>query len=281
MLRPDVVTRVRGWLLALLLTVPGGLRAESVWKLVWHDDFDGHGVDPAKWEFEVNANGGGNHELQYYLARNAVVSGGHLVITARRERFTGPGGTRDYTSARLRSRLKGDWTYGRFEMRAQLPKGKGIWPAFWMLPTDSRYGGWPHSGEVDILELIGHQPSTAYGTLHWSDPSGYHTNSGGKYRLPAAVGTFADGFHLFALEWEASEMRWYVDGIQYHSVKRWPADAGAAPRPFDQRFHLILNLAVGGDWPGAPEASTVFPQQFLVDYVRVYQRTIPGSPNDK
>ncbi len=246
------------------------------WKLVWQDEFDGAVLDPSKWEFEVNADGGGNHELQYYVTNNAVVAGGNLTITARHEHYSGPSGVREYTSSRIRTRRKADWRYGRFELRAKLPWGTGLWPAFWMLPTDNSYGGWPHSGEIDIVEWVGKTPFTAYGTLHWAGPDGQHTQSGGKLELPAVGHPFSSAFHVFALEWEPTEMRWSVDGVQYHSVARWPSDAGAAPRPFDQRFHLLLNLAVGGDWPGSPDSSTVFPREFIIDYVRVYQRPIPA-----
>src|SRR3989442_3945191 len=128
------------------------------WELVWSDEFDGRTLDASKWEFEVNARGGGNNELQYYVTNNARVKNGLLFIEARKEHYTGPAGTRDYTSSRLRTRLKGDWKYGRFDIRAKLPRGRGMWPAIWLLPTDEAYGGWPNSGEIDIMELIGHEP---------------------------------------------------------------------------------------------------------------------------
>jgi beta-glucanase (GH16 family) len=144
------------------------------WKLVWSDEFNGKSLDPAKWSFEVNAEGGGNRELQYYVTNNVTVTNGFLTITARHEAYTGPEGTREYTSSRIRTLGKGDWRYGRFEMRARLPEGRGIWPAFWMLPTESRYGGWPHSGEIDLMELVGHLPEQVHGTLHYSGPDGHH-----------------------------------------------------------------------------------------------------------
>src|SRR5437588_1714701 len=168
--------------------------ADLQWKLVWSDEFDGSSLDPSKWEFEVNAHGGGNNELQYYKTNNVRVTGGVLTIEARKEHYTGPGGTREYTSARIRTRAKGDWQYGRFDLRAKLPQGKGIWPAIWMLPTDQRYGGWPHSGEIDIMELLGQDPKKVYGTLHYSGPQG-HRYKGTNFVL--RTGTFADDFHLF------------------------------------------------------------------------------------
>ncbi len=192
-----------------------------------------------------------------------------LIIEARKGRYTGPGGTRDYTSARIRSRGKGDWCYGRFEIRAKLPRGKGMWPAIWMLPTDQRYGGWPSSGEIDIMESLGHEANKVHGTLHYAGPRG-HASKGTSYTLRS--GTFADEFHVFQLEWEERAMRWYVDGLLYQTQTNWHSRTKPFPAPFDERFHLLLNLAVGGNWPGNPDATTVFPQAMAVDYVRVYRR---------
>jgi beta-glucanase (GH16 family) len=242
------------------------------WTLVWSDEFDGAAIDPSKWEHEVNAEGGGNNELQYYTARaeNSFVEGGQLVIRALQETYTGPEGTREYTSARLRTKFKGDWLYGRFEIRARLPRGQGLWPAIWMLPTDWVYGGWAASGEIDIMELVGHEPNKVYGTLHYGGPWPRNVHSGSSYTLPA--GAFSDAFHVFALEWEPREFRWYVDGLHYQTQNDWRTENAPYPAPFDRRFHLLLNLAVGGNWPGNPDATTEFPQEMRVDYVRVYQR---------
>src|SRR5437764_3903 len=160
-------------LLVLLLLVCGAGAAIEVppgWQLAWNDEFDGQRLDVSKWEFEVNARGGGNNELQYYVTNNVRVGDGLLTIEARKEHYTGPGGTREYTSARIRTRHKGDWQYGRFEIRARLAKGKGMWPAIWMLPTDERYGGWPNSGEIDLVEVLGHEPNKVFGTLHYANP---------------------------------------------------------------------------------------------------------------
>jgi beta-glucanase (GH16 family) len=246
--------------------------------LVWCDDFDGPSIDPNKWEFEVNGQGGGNNELQYYTDRpeNARIENGSLVIEARKETYTGPDGTRDYTSARLRTLNKGDWTHGRFEMRGKLPRGQGMWPAFWMLPTDWVYGGWAASGEIDIVELIGQDPETVYGTLHFGGPWPNNTSSAGvtawgEHSYVLSGSTFNDDFHVFAIEWETNEIRWYVDGVHYQTQTDWYSTAASYPAPFDQAFHFIANVAVGGNWPGSPNGSTQFPQQFLIDWVRVFQ----------
>ena len=240
------------------------------WNLVWSDEFNGNALDLSKWEFEVDARGGGNKELQYYVTNNVRVSDGFLTIEARKEHYTGPEGTREYTSSRIRTKGKGDWLQGRFDIRARLPQGKGMWPAIWMLPTDSRYGGWPRSGEIDIMELLGHQPRRIHATLHYVDLSGHHASSGKDFVLPE--GSFADDFYVFRLDWGPTGMRWYVDGKSCHSATKWSSGTNSFPAPFDEKFHLILNVAVGGRWPGNPDATTQFPQAMVVDYVRVYQR---------
>jgi beta-glucanase (GH16 family) len=240
------------------------------WELVWNDEFSGASLDRSKWEFEVNVRGGGNNELQYYVTNNTHLSNGQLVIEARQERYTGPEGTRDYTSSRIRTRRKGDWLYGRFDIRAKLPKGKGIWPAIWMMPTDNKYGGWPHSGEIDIMELLGQEPNKVYGTLHYSRTGGRHTYTGTNTTL--AGSNFADDFHVFRLDWELDAMRWYIDDRLSQTQTNWQSRAHSFPAPFDQRFHLILNLAIGGNWPGNPDTTTTFPQTMTVDYVRVYRK---------
>jgi beta-glucanase (GH16 family) len=254
--------------LLLAVCLAGAADSPTGWKLVWSDEFDGHTLDPSKWGFEVNARGGGNNELQYYVTNNVRVRNGLLSIEARREHYAGPEGARDYTSSRIRTRFKGDWTYGRFDIRAKLPKGKGIWPAIWMLPTDQHYGGWPNSGEIDIMELLGHEPNKVHGTLHYGDTVKGHASQGASYML--AQGSFSDNYHVFRLDWEPGEMRWYVDDHLYQTQTNW--HTSAFPAPFDQRFHLLLNLAVGGNWPGKPDSTTVFPQAMIVDYVRVYRK---------
>ncbi len=255
---------------ALAFAVARAADDPAGWRLVWRDEFTGTALDRTKWSFEVNASGGGNHELQYYVTNNATVHDGRLFLEARREHYVGPQATREYTSSRVRTRLKGDWKYGRLDIRAKLPAGRGMWPAIWLMPTDDAYGGWPNSGEIDIMELIGHEPGTVYGTLHYGDPVKRHAQQGAKYTLPS--GAFADDFHVFRFDWEPGQMRWYVDDRPYQTLTNWHTRAASFPAPFDQRFYLILNLAVGGDWPGAPDEKTAFPQAMAVDYVRVYRR---------
>jgi len=242
------------------------------WDLVWNDEFDGTIINIQKWEHEVNGQGGGNNELQYYTDRpvNSRIEDGKLIIQALEEVYTGNDGTRGYTSARLRTANKGDWKYGRFDIKAKLPYGRGLWPAIWMLPTDWVYGGWAASGEIDIMELLGHEPSKIYGTLHYGSTYPNNTHTGGSFTLPG--GSFSDDFHLYTLEWDTTEFRWYVDGLQYLTQNQWYSSGNAYPAPFDQRFHLLLNVAVGGNWPGNPDSTTVFPQTMMVDYVRVYKK---------
>ncbi len=242
------------------------------WSLVWQDEFDGVNIDPTKWSHEVNAWGGGNNELQYYTARreNSFVKDGVLVIQARRETYTDVEGTREYTSARLRTLNKGDWKYGRIEVRAKLPFGQGIWPAIWMLPTDNVYGGWAASGEIDVMELVGHEPNKVHGTLHYGAAWPKNKFTGGSYTL--SVGTFSQDFHVFSIEWEEGEIRWSVDGKHYQTQKEWSTEGHPFPAPFNQRFHILLNLAVGGNWPGNPDETTQFPQTLEIDYVRVYEK---------
>jgi len=231
------------------------------WTLVWNDEFNGEKIDLTKWSHEVNGDGGGNNELQFYtnLAENSYIEGGSLIIQALKKNYLG----KEYTSARMRTLHKGDWTYGRFDIRAKLPYGKGLWPAIWMLPTDWVYGGWPTSGEIDIMELLGHEPNKVYGTIHYGPAWPNNQHSGGSYILPS--GTFSDDYHIFSIEWDSTGIKWYVDGFNYHTEIKG--------QPFDKRFHILLNVAVGGNWPGSPNVSTVFPQKMYVDYVRVYRKT--------
>ncbi len=244
------------------------------YQLVWNDEFDGPEIDLTKWEHEVNGLGGGNNELQYYTDRpeNSFIENGCLVIQALEETYTGPDGTRDYTSARLRTPNKGDFLYGRFEARLKLPSGQGMWPAFWMLPTDWVYGGWAASGEIDVMEAI-NIPKSIYGTIHYGGTWPDNVSSGCTYTEghgPKAT-DFSKDFHIYSMEWEPGLMRWYVDGNLYCTKTDWWSSAAPFPAPFNQRFHLLLNLAVGGNWPGAPDETTVFPQHYIIDYVRVYQ----------
>jgi len=243
------------------------------WRLVWNDEFKGPSIDSGKWEFEVNGRGGGNNELQYYTDRieNAFIENGALVLQALKEQYTGTDGTRSYTSARIKTKNKGDWKYGRFDIRARLPFGQGVWPAIWMMPTDAVYGSWPASGEIDIMEELGHEPNKVYQTLHFGGV-GAHSQTGGSYVLQSD--DFSRDFHLFTLEWDSTAIRWFVDNniVQIKKVDSWYTTADQRPAPFDQRFYLILNLAVGGNWPKSPDAGTTFPQRLTVDYVRVFQK---------
>ena len=270
---------------ALLLSSVGLMDQETAsrskqagWKLVWSDEFNGPDasvVNPSKWVIEVGGEGWGNQELEYYTNRlqNVFIQDGSLVIQARRENYTGPDGvSRNYTSARLKTAGKFSQTYGRFEARIKIPAGQGMWPAFWMLGDDIDKAGWPACGEIDIMENVGKEPSTVHGSIHGP---GFVGGDGieAAYTLPAKR-RFADDFHIFAVEWEANAIRLYVDENLY--VTRTRADL----RPgwkwvFDHPFFVLLNLAVGGDWPGNPDATAVFPQTMLVDYVRVFQRATP------
>lgn len=251
----------------------------SVWTLVWQDEFNaGNGtpLDSSKWTAEVGGGGWGNNELEYYTNRidNAFHSNGSLVIKAIKERYTGSDNvTREYTSARLITKAKFSATHGRFEARLKIPFGQGIWPAFWMLGTNIDSVGWPQCGEIDIMENIGREPTLIHGTIHGPGYSG-GSSLGSSYSLPNNQ-PFADSFHTFAVEWEPNVVRFYCDGILYHT--RTPANLPAGRSwVFDHPFFLLLNVAVGGDWPGSPDATTIFPQTMLVDYVRVYQRTTPS-----
>ncbi|QQL44103.1 glycoside hydrolase family 16 protein [Sulfuriroseicoccus oceanibius] len=265
--------------LVLFLSVANFVLANeaSQWRLVWSDEFDGPELDFSKWAVEENGHGGGNQELQYYLDRkkNVRTENGYLVIQANREKVNVAGVQRDFTSGRIRTKRRAAWQYGRFEVRARLPKGQGIWPAIWMLPEDERYGGWAASGEIDIVETVGHQPDKVHGTLHFGDKWPNNRHSGSHFSVPN--GDFSKQFHVFSLEWEPTEMRWYVDGELYQTINKWDSTAAPYPAPFDQPFHLIINLAVGGNWPGVPNATTPFPALMRVDYVRVYQRTEPAG----
>lgn len=243
-------------------------------KLVWEDDFDGPTLDYSKWECEVNALGGGNNELQIYTdqARNVRLENGCLVLEAHRETTTLSGAVRDYSSGRVRTKHRGDWCYGRFEIRAKLPKGPGIWPAIWMLPTDEKYGPWAASGEIDIMELLGHEPHQIMGTIHYGAAWPQNTSDGSEnFRLE--TGDFSDGFHVFRIDWDETGMKWFCDDQLFRETpaSRWFSKSASSPAPFNERFHILLNIAVGGNWPGNPNDQTIFPQQMLVDWVRVYQ----------
>ncbi len=261
------MSMIRFVLVLLVFSLVSDAGAQD-WQLVWSDEFDTPGApDPERWNYDIGGHGWGNQELQYYTDRevNARVEGGVLVIEAHRETFSGS----DYTSARLVTRDRAAWRYGRIEARIKLPFGQGIWPAFWMLPEDSPYGGWPAGGEIDIMEYLGHDTDRVYGTLHSGGGALGHRFTGTHYDL--VEGTFEENFHVFALEWEPRVMRWYVDGELYLTQVSWSSAGGPYPAPFDTPFHILINLAVGGQWPGYPDETTTFPQRMEVDYVRVYE----------
>jgi beta-glucanase (GH16 family) len=235
-------------------------------QLVWSDEFNGAGPpDPAKWSYNVGGHGWGNRELQYYTDAdpdNARVEGGSLVVEARRETF----GENAYTSARLVSRGRGDWTYGRVEARAKLPAGRGTWPAIWMLPTVEKMQ-WPRDGEIDIMEYVGFNPGVVHGTVHTEAYNhSIGTQKGGQVAVPDA----STAFHVYAIEWTPERIDWFVDDQPYYSFSN--DQAGKKETwPFNAPFHLIFNLAVGGNWGGQKGVDeNIWPQRMEVDWVRVY-----------
>jgi beta-glucanase (GH16 family) len=243
------------------------------WKLTWSDEFngpDGSAVDPTKWKHDVGGTGWGNNELEYYTdgMQNAVVQGGNLVITATAQgasQYKCSYGTCKYTSARLLTKGLFSQQYGRFEARAQMPTGKGLWPAIWALGDNIDTVSWPACGEIDFMETIGTDIQTNHGSLHM--PSNYGPS--GTYKLPNGA-SYADGFHVFAFEWEPGTIRFYVDGMLYETqTSKVPS---GDTWEFEHPFFLLINVAVGGQWPGSPDGTTTFPQTLKVDYVRVYQR---------
>ncbi|MFC3995610.1 family 16 glycosylhydrolase [Nocardiopsis sediminis] len=249
--------------------------APSEAALIWSDEFNGaagSGPDPAKWQIEVNGDGGGNNELQYYSDSRENIAhdgNGSLVITARQGNPAGHQchyGTCQYTSGRINTNGKFTQEYGRFEARIKIPTGQGIWPAFWMLGDNLGEVGWPNSGEIDIMENVGHEPHRVHGTLHGPGYSGANPVTG-YYQHPNGWG-FTDTFHTFAVEWRPDSITWFVDDVAYQTFT--PADLRGNQWVFDHPFFLILNVAVGGNWPGPPNDTTVFPQEMRVDYVRVY-----------
>lgn len=236
--------------------------------LVWNDEFNGTALSN-DWVFEIGtgSNGWGNNELQYYRAENAEVRDGALVITARQQAFAG----RQYTSARIKTQGKKSFQYGRIDIRAALPKGKGIWPATWMLGNNFPTAGWPHCGEIDIMEMVG-GPSptegdrTIHGTVHWADANGNHSDFGGSNSVNSGI--FADNWHVFSIIWDSQKIVWFRDDIKFHEINITPPSLSE----FHQEFFFIFNVAVGGNWPGSPDASTQFPQRMAIDYVRVFQK---------
>jgi beta-glucanase (GH16 family) len=251
---------------------------KSAWKLIWYDEFNGpNGARPdaSKWSYDTGGWGWGNNELEYYTdrAQNSFIEKGNLAIRAALETYTGKDKvTRNYTSARLLTKNKFALTYGKAEARIKITYGQGLWPAFWMLGDNIESVKWPDCGEIDIMENIGREPSAVHGTVHGPGYSGGE-GIGATYELPEGK-RFADDFHTFAVEWEPNVIRHYVDGHLYQTLTPANLPKGRA-WVFDHPFFLLLNVAVGGNWPGDPDPGTAFPQTMRVDYVRVYQRAKP------
>ena len=275
-------------------------KRKDEWKLVWNDEFDGDRIDPSKWAFDIGNGffdyehqlwipGWGNEELQYYThePQNVFVKGSLLTIRALKESLHGCG----YTSARLKTRTR-DGTplfnklYGKFEFRAKVPWGKGLWPALWLLPQEDRYGGWAASGEIDVMEIVGEKPHEVLSSLHFG--SSYPKRSLITHVHPLPGGSTVADWHVYTVEWEPGEIRFYVDGVHTTTHDHWwscsktrsgqgiearrASDLNPWPAPFDQPFYLVMNVAVGGNFPGVPNAATRFPAELVVDYVRVYDR---------
>lgn len=238
--------------------------------LAWSDEFNDNKLSTSDWSHDMgdgcpNLCGWGNNELQYYTnaASNLFFKDGKLVIRARKESYGG----KNYTSSKIKTQGKKAFKFGRIDFRAALPIGKGIWPAFWMMPENNVFGGWPRSGEIDIMEYLGHEPAKVHGTVHYGQGPGSIQIS---RNTSLTSGNFNEKFHVFSFVWEEDKMEWLVDGQVYSTVTK--ADVGANNYPFNEQFHLIINLAVGGNWPGNPDASTKFSQHYIVDYVRVFQK---------
>ncbi|HXY23305.1 MAG TPA: glycoside hydrolase family 16 protein [Candidatus Acidoferrum sp.] len=248
----------------------------SGWTLVWSDEFsgaNGSAPDPTKWTYDTGGKGWGNNELECYTnqPQNVQVQGGYLVITALQQSITcSDGAQNNYTSARIKTQGLFSQAYGRFEARIQIPKGQGMWPAFWMLGDNITSVGWPTCGEIDIMENIGKEPGTVHGSMHGPSTTGPTSDASAAFSLPSGQ-DFADDFHIYAVEWSPGTVSFYVDSNLYETVtqSQWPAGGTWV---FDHPFFIILNVAVGGNWPGSPDNTTQFPQQMLVDYVRVYTK---------
>jgi beta-glucanase (GH16 family) len=255
--------------------------------LVWSDEFDGpngSAPNPKKWTYDLGGEGWGNNELETYTNRreNSHIENGNLVITARKENFEGADHiAREYTSARLKTQGLFTQAFGRFEARIKIPQGQGIWPAFWMLGDNIKTVGWPKCGEIDIMENIGKEPATVHGSIHGPLSNGTATDLTAPARL-ASGKNFYENFHLYAVEWEPTEIRFYIDQTQFATfTPQSPINSPGSTNPsspseiagawvFDHPYFLLLNVAVGGDWPGNPDATSTYPQFMLIDYVRIY-----------
>jgi beta-glucanase (GH16 family) len=279
--KPDICFRC----LALAVFLGGAQCVRGDWQLVWSDEFDGDTVNSTNWTFDIgNGTGGwGNDELEYYTSRpqNVYVTNGLLHILAQQESYQGY----NYTSAKLKTLGLFSQKYGRFEFYASLPQGQGYWPALWMMPEDSVYGGWAASGEIDVMENMGSNPTNVLGTIHFG---GMYPNQAQSYgpSFNFTGGDSVTNFHLYALEWTTNSISWYVDNQLYETQTNWWSSSNPTntnirnpyPAPFDQPFYLIMNLAVGGNFGGNPNSTTVFPGEMQVDYVRVYSGSAPPPP---
>lgn len=235
------------------------------YQLVWSDEFNSNGMpDTSKWGYDVGGNGWGNNELQYYTnarPENVRIENGNLVIEARKEHFSG----KSYTSARLLTKGKADWTYGKFEIRAKLPRGRGTWPAIWLLAATNPLN-WPADGELDIMEEVGYNPNVIVGSAHNKTYFGSNSKSNSKF-----IASAQDSFHVYTLEWTEYNTIWSIDGVEFHGYGN--SGNGTDSWPYQKKFFMLLNTAIGGDWGGAQGIDdSIFPQSFLIDYVRVYQK---------
>ncbi len=240
------------------------------WKLVWEENFNGNKLDTATWNYDVNGDGGGNNELQYYTARdtNVYVKDGLLHIRGLKEDYL----THHYTSAKLTTSRKADFTFGKMEIRAKIPVGLGMWPAIWMMPTDSKFGSWPWSGEIDIMETKGQTPEILYGTMHYGPAWPNNRSTGGKIVRPNPAG-WGDDFHTYSIIWQKEKIEWLVDGVKFHEGSiASVTDQKNVPYPFNERFYFILNLALGGNFVDNKIDDAVLPNEFLVDYLKVWQQ---------
>ena len=242
------------------------------WDIVWQDEFDGASLDINKWSHEVGGHGFGNNELQYYTddSSNSFLDNGILHIRAKYEPagIGSPNNLRNFSSARLRTVGKGDWEYGRIDIRAKIALGQGIWPAIWMLPSDWIYGGWPKSGEIDIMEHVGHDEGRIYGSVHTES---YNHIIGTQRTNSKLIEDVKILFHIYSIEWSEQKIDFFIDDTLHYTFKN-DFTNDFRTWPFNERFHLLLNVAVGGNWPGPPDNTTVFPQDMEVDYVRVYEK---------
>lgn len=232
----------------------------------WQDEFSGTTLDAASWTYESGAGGWGNNELQNYTNRpdNLYLVNGKLVIQAQKESYQGSA----YTSARIVTKGKKEFTFGRVDIRAKLPVAKGLWPALWMLGKKIDQTSWPACGEIDIMELVGLSPNKVFGTMHWGANTTSHQSFGTNYALSS--GNYSEKFHVFSMVWELDKIEIFMDDISYCKFDK--SKVGTAAYPFNEPFFFIFNVAVGGNWPGSPDATTAFPQQMIVDYVRVFKK---------